>query len=485
MFFTRALSFSVQKSSDGDSDPGAPLLQEAYLDNERLMLRILMISGAMTGLAGLNCGWFGPLVPSIALAQKMPLVEAGSLISVYSAGSLLPLAVGRQLVEKFGGRRCLLAAALLFLGGLAILSVGSGIWGLSLGAALLGVGAGLNSIAGTICILRLASGSSAAGVAKLNVFFGIGALVGPLVALAGLSLPWSYHCVYLFGAVYALAVYLVALFAKRIDVRVPPADSSSAPFHPLQTPALLYTAGVFLYVGIEVAVATWLFTYLNMTCGLSKELAGSSMTALWAGLTTGRMSAVQLFKYFRPSIIALCCMGFVFCAMTCLGVCPHLGALALAVVFLLGLGLGPIFPTLISSASERYAEHSASITSLVVTFGAFAGIIFPLIVGQVFSKFGHQQGMLVLALFSAILGAVFYTVQFRMGPKKRMSVAAPVGKTTGQSENLPVSERVLEPVVESVAEATVLPANPLQLEPVLESVFEPVAQAANRQELGT
>lgn len=389
-------------------------LSDVRLSNEQLTVRILMISGALTLLAGLNCGWFGPLVPSIAVSQKVPLVEAGSLISVYSGGSLIPLAVGRQLVEKFGGRNCLMAAALLFCGGLAILSLGAGIIGMSVGAAALGVGAGLNSISGTICILRLASGSSAASLGRLNVFFGIGALLGPVVALAGLNSPWSYHAVYAFGALYALAVFAAIVSARQIDVRVAPVDVTLSKFTPLQTPALLYTASVFLYVGVEVALATWLFTYLNASCNLSKDLAGWSMTALWAGLTTGRMTSVQLFKYIAASRIALSAMGIAFCVILLLAVHPGLGRLSLAVIFLLGLGFGPIFPILIASASERYNQHSASITSFVVTAGALAGITFPIFVGQVFTKFGHRPGMLVLALFSSALPLVFYTVQFRL-----------------------------------------------------------------------
>ncbi len=389
-------------------------LNETSLDNERLTVRILMLSGSMTCLAGLNAGWFGPMIPSIAVAQKMQLVEAGSLISVYSAGSLVPLAIGRQLVEKFGGRKCLLTAALLFCIGLAILAFGSQILVLSIGAVALGVGAGLNGITGTICILSLATGPSAAAVGKLNVFFGIGALLGPVVALLGLNSPWSYHAVYFFGALYALAVFITAFATKRLDVRVPKPDPSADSFRPLQAPALLYTAAVFLYVGIEVAMATWLFTYLNMTCALSKDLAGWSMTALWGGLTTGRMVSVHLFKYFPAARIALCAMALIVSGILSLVLLTSVGDPLILVVFLLGLGFGPIFPTLIASASERYKQHSASITSLVITAGAFAGITFPLMIGQVFTKVGHIQGMLVLALFSSILAAVYFTVQVRM-----------------------------------------------------------------------
>lgn len=401
-----------------------------------------MLSGSLTCLAGLNAGWFGPMIPSIAAAQKMQLVEAGSLISVYSAGSLLPLAIGRQLVEKFGGRKCLLMAALLFCLGLAILSFGSKIIVLSIGAAALGVGAGLNGITGTICILRLATGSSAAAVGKLNVFFGVGALLGPVVALLGLNSPWSYHAVYVFGAVYALTVFITAFATKRLDVRVPKPDAAGEKFDPLQTSALLYTAAVFLYVGIEVAMATWLFTYLNITCRLSKDLSGWSMTALWSGLTIGRMVAVLLFKYFPAARIALGSMAVIFSAILSLVLFSWLGDTLMVVVFILGLGFGPIFPTLISSASERYNKHSASITSLVITAGAFAGITFPLVIGQVFTKLGHEQGMLVLALFSSILAAVYFTVQFRM--------AMPAGQTLKVIGELPVPPAVsakISPVV--------------------------------------
>src|SRR5262249_7912701 len=154
-----------------------------------------------------------------------------------------------------------------------------------------------------------------------------------------------------------------------------------------------------------------------------------------------------------------------------LAACPHLGGFALAVVFLLGLGLGPIFPTLISSASERYSEHSASITSLVVTAGAFAGITFPLIIGQVFSKFGHQLGMFVLALFSSILAAVFYTVQFRMprpqSPEKGTDSATSPLKTGPAPQ----------PKSPAVPEAESLPSlsqeNLLALEPALKLAVEP------------
>ena len=376
-----------------------------------------MVSGALTCLAGLNCGWFGPMVPAIAAAQKVPLVEAGSIISVYSAGSLIPLAIGRQLVERFGGRKCLLGAALLFSAGLAMLGFGNGVIVLSIGAAALGVGAGLNSIAGTICILRLASGSSAAAVGKLNVFFGLGALLGPVVAYFGLNSPFSYHAVYVFGAVYGLTVFLSAFAAKRLDVSVPKASANASDFHPMRKPALLYTASVFLYVGMEVAIATWLFTYLNMTCSLPKGLASLSMTALWAGLTAGRMASIQLFKILPAAKLALCAMAVVLCAILSLTLLPGMGELALGIVFFLGLGLGPIFPTLISNASERYGEHSASITSMVVTAGAFAGITFPIAIGQVFSRLGQTQGMFCLASIACILAAVYFTVQFKMKPE--------------------------------------------------------------------
>lgn len=378
----------------------------------------MLVSGSLTCLAGLNCGWVGPLVPSIAMAQKMQLVEAGSIVSVYSAGSLIPLAVGKQLVEKLGGRKCLLIAALLFCIGLSGLAFGQGVLELSLGAAALGIGAGLNSISGTICILRLASASGASDLSKLNVFFGIGALLGPQVAMLGLSSMWSYHAVYIFGALFALCVLLGAGLSKKLDVRIPTSEVSDTTFNPAEKAVLLYIASVFLYVGVEIAVAAWLFTYLNMTCRMPKEWASSSMTVMWCGLTLGRFLSILLFKHYDSSKIVLGAMAIICLSLGTLLMFPTLGNYSIIAVAALGFGFGPCFPTLIASASSRYKAHSAAITSVVITAGAFAGITFPLLIGQVFSKCGHREGLAILVACSALLMALFYLVQFKMPREK-------------------------------------------------------------------
>lgn len=393
-------------------------------DNDRLILRVMLVSGSLTGLAGLNCGWVGPLVPSIAVAQQMPLVEAGSIVSVYSAGSLIPLAVGKQLVEKLGGRKCLLMASLLFCIGLAILGCGHGVLELSIGAAALGIGAGLNSIAGTILILRLASTSGASDLSKLNVFYGVGALLGPQVAMVGLSSIWSYHAVYIFGAVFALCVMFGAGLSKKLDIRLPVTDTPDTGFNPRERAVLLYIASVFLYVGVEVAVAAWLFTYLNMTCRMPKEWASSSMTVMWCGLTLGRFLAIMLFKRYDSSKIVICAIALVTLSLITLCAFPALGNYSIIAVALLGFGFGPCFPTLIASASARYREHSAAITSTVITAGAFAGIAFPLAIGQVFSKIGHREGLSILVVCSALLMLLFYIVQFKMPREKKEVLGA-------------------------------------------------------------
>ncbi len=51
---------------------------------------------------------------------------------------------------------------------------------------------------------------------------------------------------------------------------------------------------------------------------------------------------------------------------------------------------------------------------LVVTAGAFAGITFPIVIGQVFSRIGQTQGMFCLSSIACLLAAVFFTVQFKM-----------------------------------------------------------------------
>ena len=371
--------------------------------------RIIMAACALTLLAGLNTGWTGPLIPKIAQIKGIDLVLAGSIVSVSASGSMLMLLLGKIICEKLGSRNSLRLAAVIAGIGMVTIAVAPGLAVLAIGAFVIGCGTGLNSIASTTSVLLSDTASSAAALNRVNLFFGIGALAGPLVAWAGLSSPWSFHIVYLFGAAFA---FICALVLKIQNPGKKPIAVSQPVTGNIKQPILwLFALVIFLYVGMEVSSAAWLFTFLQKYSALDLALASISMTVLLAGLTLGRTISVFLCGRYSSIKITLLGMALTASSLLSLACFSNLGMGTLALVLLLGLGFGPIFPNVLAAANEHFMPDTTTTSSVVITSGSVGGITLPLLAGYCFNNFSWQIGMLflfavctsMLALYLALL----------------------------------------------------------------------------------
>jgi fucose permease len=192
---------------------------------------------------------------------------------------------------------------------------------------------------------------------RLHAFFGVGALIGPVLAAWIISFA-AWTVVWLILAlVYApLVAAFLAVYPKWM-----PADaaetSAGTPGAPERGGALLRAAlrepGVLLgavmlaiYVGIEVSVGIWGFSYLVQARALAKPIAGYSVSGYWLGLTLGRFLISPVAVRFGVTTAGMmcACLGGVTIATTLAWVSPN-AALASVSLMLLGFFLGPIFPT--------------------------------------------------------------------------------------------------------------------------------------------
>jgi fucose permease len=310
--------------------------------------------------------------------------------------------------------------------GLAMIASGAGFVITWLGSFILGMGVGISSIAGNICILATAAGHAASRLNRLHLFFGIGALIGPFIAWAGQQTPWSYHATYLFGVLYTAVVGAILIKAPDVAISVnskAKADGTSSSEssdkqseiqpgrrHVLKEPLLwLHATILCIYVGIETGAGTWLFTFVEKEFQLSAGASAVAMSFLWGGLTLGRMSGIPLTRRFRPESITLVAMLISSAALVTLICSSNLSDMALLVVALLGFGFGPVFPTIIGGATTRFPQATGTVTTTLVTLGFIGGIIGPWTIGAVFEKIGLEQGMELL-LATSILMTVLYGI---------------------------------------------------------------------------
>ena len=133
---------------------------------------------------------------------------------------------------------------------------------------------------------------------QLHAFFGVGALVGPVLAawIIGLA-SWTVVWLVLAAAWTPLVIGFLVTFPTRqaSESAAPPSQPSQAPRSEGLLRAALRERGVLLgavflavYVGLEIGMGNWGYSYLAQARGLSGALAGYSVSGYWLGLTVGR-----------------------------------------------------------------------------------------------------------------------------------------------------------------------------------------------------
>ena len=374
---------------------------------------------AVTLIAGLHSGWFGAILPAIAISQNLPLEKTGVLVSSASAGALAALALSNLIVAKIGGARASLLAIALAASGFIGLAGGSSLTVLIAFALCLGFGFGLNGIVSHILFPLYFPHRIASSLSKLNVYYGVGALIGPLVTLAVFTLGASYRFIFVAAG---LSVLAVGVNLYRSGLNPTQVKSKNArPDHPtkgvgslLGHPILLaLTAINFLYVGLESSLGTWVYTFLQRADNCSGPMASAGISLLWAGLTVGRMVSARACLKINPKYISLAAMLTLVGAIFALANWQSGAVGALTLVFAIGLGLGPIFPTIIAQSAIRFPQSSAAITSIIIASGYVGGIILPWLAGNSLVSDGAAKCMIAAGLTAALMPLLLRLSLFR------------------------------------------------------------------------
>lgn len=370
--------------------------------------KLIVAASGLTLLAGLNNGWFGPLIPVVANAQHLPFTYASVLVSFCYSASMLAMCLGKILIEKIGLKASSAVSAVMMGIGLAMVAFVYGEIPLAISGAILGFGAGLNSITSTTCVLRYDTTDSASSLNRLNFFFGAGALVGPLIAWAGTISPWSYHGVYVFGGAFGavIALFLLSIPANAKSAETETEDAGAKPLNWKKPSLYVYALINFIYVGLEAAIATYLFIFMTKALNIESPIASIGMSVVWGGLTAGRLAGMVLCKNYSTTVVTSIAMLLSMSGLAALSLLTLPAAIVIAVIGLIGLGYGPIFPNILATVSKRFPSTPAAV-SFIIICGALGGICFPQALGHLLTNTGMRHGMTMLPIAALIMLLMF------------------------------------------------------------------------------
>ena len=236
---------------------------------------------------------------------------------------------------------------------------------------LLGAGGGIVVTGANALVSSVSNDHRATTLNLVNLFFGLGGLATPFISANIFKRNWVRLC-------YTVAGLTVATLAvQAVTAMPPPAGGPGTGFAeagPILGRPLLLMLGLFLflYVSCEVGVWNWLPRHL-IAQGIAERRALNILSFGFAlGLLIGRV-IVSPILISVPAIEVTLGSSIAMALSTFLMLRTVKPSAAAVLVFIAGVSMAPVFPTVLAITGTAFPRMSATAIGIVITCG-WAGL---------------------------------------------------------------------------------------------------------------
>lgn len=341
---------------------------------------------------GIAEGGLGVLLPSILETYHLTPATVTVLFISQVTGYAIAAATSSLLSSYLGLARSLLLASISLTSALSIYAFTTHWWVMVAAGLLLGLGAGLIDAGINTFIANDQRNANLLGM--LHAFYGVGALLGPILATTLLALGFYWQHIYfvvaaivsmtIIGMLWAVLHRYPPMMLKLATNINPKANLRRA----LKTPIVLVSSLLLLiYVGTEVSIGNWAYTVQHVSRGIPAWIAGYSIAGYWLGLTLGRLAMGQLVKHLGATRTIDVSLALLLIGLLMWGWLPNQW-LSLPVM---GLGLAAIFPAMIWLTPQRVAAPIVpAAIGFLASVGSLGSASIPTIVGWVADRAGLE-----------------------------------------------------------------------------------------------
>jgi fucose permease len=402
--------------------------------------RPVLLSYAAFVLIGVKVGVAGVLL--LAQMQDYEVTRAAIGITFFtsSAGYVLASLSAGPLVSRFGFRIALATGGGSCLAGGLYLATRPPFPVFAAVPLVIGYGTGTLESALNAYIAALDRATTRLN--RLHAFFGAGALLGPLLAawITGFA-SWTVVWLVLAAAWLPLIAGFLTAYPRRAGTAGAAGDTAGAagtagtawdtPGAAAATGAaagrlltgalrersvLLGAAMLCVYVGVEIGVGNWGYSYLVQARALPASLAGYFASGYWLGLTIGRFvisPAAARLGASTAGMMYTCLVGIT--AATLLAWLSPAAPLAGAALVLLGFFLGPVFPTTVAITARL--TPAALVPTAIGVMNAAAmvgGSALPWLAGLLAQRTGIWTLLLFALALSLLQAAIWRPIASRI-----------------------------------------------------------------------
>ncbi len=345
----------------------------------------------------------GPALKEIQGEIALTGGQLGLFTTALSIGLIISVLTTGVFINRFRVKSVVLAGQFLVMSGLFMFSVMNRFPVGLTAFFLMGLGGGLIEIVVNTLISEIYAQKRTSALNLLHGFFGVGALIGPILMgyliESGFGWRLGYEIVALFSAT-ALILQLLTSYPKKISSdRIDFSDF----FKILKNPyTLLLGAITILYVGSEMVMNYWSVFYMELNSGITKITASSFLSLFWIAMTAGRFLCFVVAKKIGGKKLLI---SLSFISIFAFGLFMFAGSKIATggSIFLLGLAFSGIFPTVMALGLDRFPKALSTITGLLMTFLGIGTLLFPLFIGVISDILTLKAGMFSILIFTVML----------------------------------------------------------------------------------
>lgn len=333
----------------------------------------------------------GTIITYLVRDYGISQAAAGRMVAAQSVGNLIMVLLSGFIIQLIGRKKSLLLFPILFAVGFGGVAFVNNEFALYILMVLTGLGWGLcNNI---LNIIMMESGG---GISTLYTCYAAGSFLGPffVVAVTGFGLSWK-------AAVISVAVLSLALLPGFAGVKTSSAARtgeklSRKDFAFLKNPRY-YICNIlyFGYIGVEVAVNSWIITYLTQSGLLSEKMAQTMFSVFWLIIIFIRLFVGACMKRFDRANLLICQWIGLAVALTALILCGRSIA-SVVILVIMAVFMAAISPVNAENADEFIKGKGIS-GGIMFAVGCVGSTILPMIVGSLADSAGITAGMWVIA----------------------------------------------------------------------------------------
>lgn len=315
-----------------------------------------------------------PVITEEFSSAGLTLAAIGLIFPARSIGAILGNILSGIGSDLLGRWRLVWLSALLLAGSLAMSSI-TQIWIIFVIGFVLNSAAQSSLSTGINALVADANrGSRARALNKIHAVYGFGAAISPLVIGylidQGVTWRWALGGTAFLWFSYGLATFLLSGGEARSEGRGKAEKLDLGMLR--QGPFLALFLIAFAYNGIATSLLGWVAIYMQESAGFSTFWAVSMISIFYIALTIGRaLCAVYAERIGYAMTLLILLIGVtVTYPLVIVGIHPFV---AVAGVFLSGLGFSGLFPMALAYGTRLYAEQTGTVTgtlNVAMTVGA-------------------------------------------------------------------------------------------------------------------